>query len=393
MNRRKPKVVIPTNVDNLVATAERVMLAVDSGDSIAAGSPLVAVPLAALSVSLADARDLLPRINTANEESQMAVSARNEVMGRIRDILIRVRDTSVAISGDRQSPGTCGFEVIQTTSRNGVARVVLPTNPEQFIALANRVYNCVVGNADATMTAVVVGLDGLAAEARARQNEAVSKREAWQLLISQRRVVQSRITDGLRRLRDIGFGIAGPRGYESLSTMGFVVQSAASQGVSMGSSSTSPTDSTGSDVGSDDATVIVADVTFPAGDLVAQLDVIAGFGGASAGDFGFGVDQQVTLQEWIDGLASTSADTPVESVQAAWDAVLTGVDAVAPVTKSANDLFDAIGFGVPESVQGTQLTLDQFRDAVNGLGEEFLVTEGFEYPFPEADLVFTFEGT
>ena len=62
-----------------------------------------------------------------------------------------------------------------------------------------------------------------------QQNAAISKRESAQLIVRDRRESAARITDSLRRIRDVGFGIAGPYQYETLTTMGFVVQSTATQ--------------------------------------------------------------------------------------------------------------------------------------------------------------------
>ena len=51
----------------------------------------------------------------------------------------------------------------------------------------------------------------------------------------------SSIRDSLRQLRDLAFAVAGPRNYESVSTLGFVVQSDATQSLSSGSLPAEPT--------------------------------------------------------------------------------------------------------------------------------------------------------
>ena len=357
MNRRKPRVVIPTNVVNLIATATRVSETAGSDTSIANGSDLIAGPIGSLNLALADANAIVPRIFAAHEESQIALASRNETMSMMRDILIRVRDTSVAITGDRQSPGECGFEVIQSNSRSGAARVRIPTNPEQFIALADRVFVTVTGKANNLLTAAVFGLDGLVTEARVRQNAAVARREAWQLLISQRRAVTERITDSLRRLRDIGFSIAGPRNYESVSTMGFVVHSSATQNSSTAGNTLSPD-------------VIFADIALDAATLVAALA-----NGATVNDYGLvgELGQNITLEQFT-AAATSNDDFPASEALAlaAWNSVLNPpVFAVSDLVEYLND---ATGRGAtPESVgfeNGQQMVnRNQFVQAVVGSGE------------------------
>jgi len=414
MNRRKPRIVIPTVVAELVATGNRVAMAIDGGSSIAEGSPLIGAPLAALVTSIADATSIIPRVNAAYEESQLAVESRNESMSQIRDILIQVRDTYVAISGDRQSPGLCGFEVVQTTSRSGVPRVVIPTNPDAFLDLARRVNDCVVSQSDPALINIVIGLNGLVGDAVQRQSEAIMKRETWQLLVSQRRAVTARITEALRRIRDIGFGIAGPRNYETLSTMGFVVQSNASQSVSPASFENFIDGNDGSNpsgvspvVGgqsTDSPNVVVADITVPLASLLNdterdyQIDPVVfrdvngldasvtfdQFANALLNSTGANDDAAILFDNALGNEPGTTVFEPSEPTT-----VLAG-DVVSNFQLDGNDSRFDLGeilsgsLGIPEETEVPFEFALEFAGAYNDTREEFADTEPSEDAGPEA---------
>jgi len=241
MNRRKPKVVIPQNFEELHATSQRVHDALESGDSIIEGNPATAPLKLVLDTGIAAADASAATVFVVNEASQTAVSERNTLFEQMRDLLIQIRDFSIANNGgDRSAPGRCGFEVVQSTSDSGNARVVIPENPDQFIALGFRVATCTIQLNDPDTVGIAGDLAGLTSQAQTAHNNGIFKREEWQLLISQRREISRTLTVVLRKLRDLAFAIAGPRNYESVSTVGFVVQSDATQNGSSQSSVGSP---------------------------------------------------------------------------------------------------------------------------------------------------------
>ena len=319
MNRRKPKVVIPRNVDELMFAAQRVFDLITAGDSVVQGNPSLAAPLASLEASITAANGFSSILTLASEESQMALAARNESFDTLRDVLIQIRDYAVARGGgQRSAAGLCGFEVVQSTSSSGVARVVIPGNPEQFIALAKRVNECVLAGDDAEMKVVAVPMPDLITSATDLNNEALMKREKWQLYVSQRRSVLNDMTLALRQLRDLAFAVVGPRNYESVSSLGFIVQSDATQNASFGPSGSGP---------APDAPV--PPVTKSLSDLWAQVDS-GGSTQQDAIDDGLfeGTDltfaSEVTEEFWLDFSVNTLAgfvDTDtLEGFQAAWDA-------------------------------------------------------------------------
>ena len=107
-----------------------------------------------------------------------------------------------------------------------------------------------------------------------------------------KRQVLTDMTLALRQLRDLAFAVVGPRNYESVSSLGFVVQSDATQN---GSSGSFNSDSSG-DSPSDPP------VSFSAGDLVEYLD-----DPAVTVDSLLGVesDQLLTRDQWINLIVSS----------------------------------------------------------------------------------------
>ena len=290
MNRRKPKVVIPRNVDELLFTGQRVFDIITEGNSVVQGNASLAAPLAALEASITAANGFTSILVLANEESQMARESRNSSFSTLRDVLIQIRDYAVARGGGlRSAAGLCGFEVVQSTSSSGVARVLIPGNPEQFIALAKRVNECVVAGDDVDMKTIAASMPDLITDATDRNNEAIMKREKWQLYVSQRRAVLTDMTLALRQLRDLAFAVVGPRNYESVSSLGFVVQSDATQNGSFGSSGSS-------DSSEPSEPPAVSTVS---GQVLA--DSASSFLGdpVSVADLGFEPQQQVTRDQFI----------------------------------------------------------------------------------------------
>ena len=222
MNRRKPKVVIPAQVEQLIATGERVADAVGSGGSIVGNR--LAGEVSQLRTACQQAKDLTDSRRTMYESSQQARSIRDDVNGEIYDVLAQARDYAQATSN--AGAGEIGFEVVES---NGSVSVSIPRNPDEFVALAERVVSLTAGDNDEVIAGLRVRLESLVAKSKEQQNTSISKRERAQLLVRNRNNSASQITDILRRIRDVGFGIAGPYRYEELSTMGFVVQSTETQ--------------------------------------------------------------------------------------------------------------------------------------------------------------------
>lgn len=247
MNRRKPRVVIPRNVDELMSLGSRVVNTIAGGSSIVQDNPSLGPMLVRLVNSMGEAEGIIPEIIVVNERAQTAIAQRDEAFSQLRDRLIQIRDLAVARSGgQRGAAGSVGFEVVQSTSSSGVARVVIPGNPEQFLALSKRVFDIVSSSGDAQFAALGDEvMDELISDATGLNNDAVTSRERWQLLVSQRRGLLVTVTESLRQLRDLAFAVAGPRNYEQVSTLGFVVQSDATQNGTGSSSSFGSGDSSG----------------------------------------------------------------------------------------------------------------------------------------------------
>ena len=226
-NRRKPKVVIPTNVDQLIATAIRVANAI--GTSIIASMTNVAELSQRILSVAANARTHSDAASIAYETSQNFVRMRTEVCDVIKDRLIQIRDYAYATDG-RTSPGMLGFEVVQTTSSDGRARVMIPANPDQFLALASRVNQSIATSTDPNLAAMSQGLSEQIEIATAHQASSIQLREQWQRELDRRQTSTTQLTVMLREVRDFAFAAAGPYRYETVSTTGLVVQSSATQG-------------------------------------------------------------------------------------------------------------------------------------------------------------------
>ena len=285
MNRRKPRVVIPQNFEELHATSRRVNDALDAGGTIITGNPATAPLKLSLEAAIALADQSASTVFVVNEASQTAVSERNTLFEQMRDLLIQIRDFSIANSGgDRSAPGRCGFEVVQSTSSSGNARVVIPDNPDRFIALGLRVASCTADLADPDTVGIAGQLSALSIQARSAHNVGIFRREEWQLLVSERRAIATSLTNVLRKLRDLAFAIAGPRNYESVSSLGFVVQSDATQNASS-SSNTSSADAAGDPapeiqpvtaeqlIDAGFGNIITNDLEFDGDDLVTRIDI------------------------------------------------------------------------------------------------------------------------
>lgn len=226
-NRRKPRVVIPTNVDQLIATAMRVAQAI--GTSIIASMTNIPALRDRILNAAENARTSTDSAVRSNEMSQNYVRMRDEVFNRLRDVLIQIRDYAHATEG-RTSPGMLGFEVVQSTSSSGRPTVVMPNNPDQFLALAGRVNQSVINSGDPNLILMAAGMTEEIELATTRQAMSIQLREQWQLQLDQRRTFEAQLTALMREVRDLGFAAAGPYRYESVSTTGLIVQASATQG-------------------------------------------------------------------------------------------------------------------------------------------------------------------
>lgn len=226
MNRRKPKVVIPTNVNQLIATALRVVQALTSGVSIAGNR--LAQQAGLLQVACDRARELNDERIRLREASQQSRSLRDDANTELYDVLAQARDFANATRqpGGSSGAGRIGFEVNES---NGSVAVPIPQNPDQFMLLAQRVAGLISGDDDAVLVGLRDRMITLYESSVEHQTSFLMQRESSQRLISQRNDVSAQITNLLRQIRDVGFGIVGPYRYEELSTMGFVVQSTATQ--------------------------------------------------------------------------------------------------------------------------------------------------------------------
>jgi len=226
-NRRKPRVVIPTNIDQLIATAMRVAAAI--GTSIIASMTNVAQLRNRILNAAANARENTDAAVRSSEMSQQYVRMRDEVFNRLRDVLIQVRDYAHATDG-RTSPGMLGFEVVQSTSTSGRPTVLIPSNPDQFLALAGRVNQAIASSGDPNLVLMATGMSEEIELATTRQSMSIQLREQWQLQLDQRRTSEAQLTALMREVRDLGFAASGPYRYESVSTTGLIVQASATQG-------------------------------------------------------------------------------------------------------------------------------------------------------------------
>lgn len=226
-NRRKPRVVIPSNVDQLIATAMRVAGAIAT--SIIASMTNVSELRDRIIGVATEARNRSDAAVRASEMSQDYVRRRNDLFARITDRLIQVRDYAFATDG-RTSPGMLGFEVTQSTSSSGRATVVIPSNPDQFLALANRVNQAVIESSDNNLLSMVAGMTQDIEIATSNQAMSIQLREQWQLELDERQTQAAILTALMREVRDLGFAAAGPYRYETVSTTGLIVLSSATQG-------------------------------------------------------------------------------------------------------------------------------------------------------------------
>lgn len=312
MNRRKPKVVIPSNVDQLLATSVRVLTALNDGSSIIEGNAnvigdVIAAELGVANPALAAA---IPLVVLSNEASQASTENRNVDFEALLDTLIQVRDFAIAISdGNRSSIGAFGFEVVQSTSTSGNSRVLIPRNPESFIALSNRVLAAVNASGNATLAPMVANMQALIDSARQSQNDSVMKREEWQRLVADRDAKAETVRNLLRRARDLAFAVAGPRNYETVSTLGFVVQSNATQNGSGSGSSSSSSSAEPSDPDTRLIDDLYSSVNTLFGDVPEEFAVPSG--------------TQVTLDEWRLIYTEEFNDEPggLAEADAAWQAV------------------------------------------------------------------------
>lgn len=226
-NRRKPKVVIPTNVEQLIATGIRVAQSIRGSviETVADTGELAE----RISSTANTARTRSDAARIAYETSQEHVRRRASICEQLKDRLIQIRDYAYATEG-RTSPGTLGFEVVQTTSNDGRARVLIPANPDVFLALALRVNTAVLNSGNASLEAMIVGMAEQIQLATIEQSQSIRTREEWQLLLDERGTSTVQLTNLLREVRDLAFAAAGPYRYERVSTTGLVVQSSATQG-------------------------------------------------------------------------------------------------------------------------------------------------------------------
>jgi len=214
-------------VDQLIATAMRVAAAI--GTSIIASMTNIADLRDRILNAAENARNSTDAAVRSNEMSQNYVRMRDEVFNRLRDVLIQIRDYAHATEG-RTSPGMLGFEVVQSTSSSGRPTVVMPNNPDQFLALAGRVNQSVINSGDPNLILMAAGMTEEIELATTRQAMSIQLREQWQLQLDQRRTSEAQLTALMREVRDLGFAAAGPYRYESVSTTGLIVQASATQG-------------------------------------------------------------------------------------------------------------------------------------------------------------------
>ena len=214
-------------MDQLIATAMRVAAAI--GTSIIASMTDIADLRNRILSAAENARRSTDEAVRSNEMSQNYVRMRDEVFDRLRDVLIQIRDYAHATEG-RTSPGMLGFEVVQSTSSSGRPTVVMPNNPDQFLALAGRVNQSVINSGDPNLILMASGMTEEIELATTRQAMSIQLREKWQLQLDQRRTSEAQLTALMREVRDLGFAASGPYRYESVSTTGLIVQASATQG-------------------------------------------------------------------------------------------------------------------------------------------------------------------
>lgn len=320
-NRRKPRVVIPRRIDALVAVAENVNTQLNS--ILDDGSPFAPVNDARMS-ALALQLDGVPAYpdgiqnavvdrgtgaRIASETAQARLTSRDEACNAVRDGLIQIRDSLLADSGgDFTSVGQFGFQVVQYKVRGRQKpRVVIPTNCDSVLALARRVNFAMGENQPSAETSALFAQLNIMDRVSEAQNEgrhAVNSREESQRLTELRDRAVADLRDVLGRIRDVAFAIAGPRNYESVSQVGFEVQSTATQNSGSSGGGSGVSDGPPEETKSLDA-------------LVNQLL------GVSAEDVGL-VEAQVTLSGWFDAAnnsAGIQSQGPPEDVdiQTAWD--------------------------------------------------------------------------
>lgn len=238
--RYKPKVVISQRFSPFMETADAVSNACEEG---AADDPQ-------LSLFFNEFEELDPDLPTINalyssqlaaaEASQSALELRNVAFATLKDAIVRVRDMALAAHSDNPSAiGVYGFEVRQTRTSGTRSRpkVVIPVNPDQFIAMVDRV-RLAVDDAAVAGVAVAVSMkvvldDPAVSSARTsavnNNRLRLSKSEEAQRIRAERLAGVEKVRALLARVRDYGYGKFGPGNYEQISTLGFEVQSSKSE--------------------------------------------------------------------------------------------------------------------------------------------------------------------
>ena len=238
MNNRKPKVVIPGPFAAFMAVAISVR------ESIAghANARLLAKH-DPLDVAIDEAQTHDQQRLSSSEASQASREVRDSALANLKNAFRQARD--MALSIDPLNPsvaGRFGFTVIQSGTAGTLrrARVLFPTNIDAFLSGLRRVIDAVddlAAAGDPVAVDMKVVLDAVAADANSAEtsnNEFRTSYEAAQ----RSRVLRDRqcaiIRNTLASIRDIGFGLFGPGNYEEVSTLGFEVQSDATQNQTSG---------------------------------------------------------------------------------------------------------------------------------------------------------------
>ena len=238
----------------------------------------------------------------AYETSQEFVRLRTQVCNVIKDRLIQIRDYAYATEG-RTSPGMIGFEVVQSTSSDGRARVMIPANPDQFLALASRVNQSISTSSDANLVAMSQGLNDQIEIATSHQSRSITLREQWQLELDRRQSSTSILTNLLREVRDLAFAASGPYRYESVSTTGLVVQGSATQGDGNGQTVENWTG--GNEIGDHDRTAKLDDVV--SAFLACNNQRLAETGGFTGGDDDTNIAVRNIVTRFGDGPYTTAS--------------------------------------------------------------------------------------
>lgn len=252
MNRRKPKVLIPRNVDSFLPVLFSVAEAVEVQANGIGPAAILTDFFDQLDSGAGGNGQYFEEItNHENERiaqkeaSEAAISARNVARETLKDALYQVRDMALSLhQGNPSEIGRYGFEVRQskTAGTQSTARVVIPSNPDGFFALYSRV-KTILDGLDEVADPTISGLKGVVQEGSAvaafntfrdKSAEALVASEASQSAKVRRDRELEAARNILINIRNHAFGQTGPGNYEDVSLYGFEVQSDATQNVVSG---------------------------------------------------------------------------------------------------------------------------------------------------------------